>query len=141
MKIIKNIVSIVAAMCIFSLQAKEISLTIENKLDTPVIMSVYVANHPETGIFGILIPAKTTEEVIFNELYWFAKQALGGFVPKGQRSNVRNIEVLNHSFPTQLELAIQNQESQKLTLKPESLTINIIPAGTSAKVTVKKASL
>ena len=74
MKIIKNTIVIVGILCTFSLHAaQEIALTVNNAMDKPVIISYYVGNNPDAGVFGILVPANTTEELVLPEFFWFDK--------------------------------------------------------------------
>ncbi len=140
MKIVKNIIIVLGILCTFSLHAaKEISITINNTLDKPVIVNCYVGNHPDTGVFGILVPANTTEELVLPEFYWFDKHPSSGIITKGQRSETKLVDVLKHSPPTQLTLVIPNEQRQFVTIKPESLMIKISPSGSIAKVTTQKA--
>ena len=140
MKIVKNSTLILGLLGTFSLYAtKEISLTVDNTLDKPVIISCYVGNNPDAGVFGILIPAHTIEELVLPEFYWFDKHPSSGIIKKGQRSETKLVDVLKHSLPSKLELAIPNEQHQVLTIKPESLMIKISPSGSSAKVTTQKA--
>ena len=129
----KKSVLLLSALFTIFLEAKEITLTIINTRNTPVILNCLVAHKPEIGIFGILIEADTQEELVIPELYWFAKQSLG------LRAPIKLVDVLNHAFPTKIEFAIPNEANQHLTIKPASSTVKISPTSKATVVTMKKA--